>query len=534
MPRTAPDLVRRLEASLGRALVGKPEVVRLAVVGLLARGHLLIEDVPGVGKTTLAPAFARSIGAGFQRIQFTSDMLPSDVLGVSIWDPQRAAFVFKPGPLFTNIVLADEINRTTPKTQSALLEAMNEAQVSLDHTTHALPRPFMVLATQNPREYEGTYPLPESQLDRFLLRIRIGYPEAPDEKAILRGAAAPGLESVAPVAATGEVLSPQAKADGVRAEDSVLDYLLALVTATRTSPLLALGVSPRGSLALFAPPAPGGRRRPGLPGPRRREVARRPRARPPRAGEGARGGAGRRRQRGRGGDPGHRAGGAGPPMTRRLRGWWQHLGPRRTIWPTREGAWYLGVTLALGLAALNTGNNLVYLLCSMLLSVVDPKHRSRPSPPPPLTPAPASATGPGCSAAPSRPARASASWGSRALEPVSQGRQAEGGGGGVRWPSGSGHSDGSGGADSGFGGGSAASPSAASTRRTAWGWLTAPRMRHEPPQRSQTSTWIANTRRRSRAQVHRPADRASTSVSSWLGTGTMADRHWACGARTPW
>ncbi|MBI4012677.1 MAG: AAA family ATPase, partial [Candidatus Rokubacteria bacterium] len=171
------DVVRRLEANLAAALVGKPEVVRLAVVGLLARGHLLIEDVPGVGKTTLAAALARSIGVGFQRIQFTSDMLPSDVLGVSIWEPQRAAFVFKPGPLFTNIVLADEINRTTPKTQSALLEAMNEAQVSLDHTTHPLPRPFMVLATQNPREYEGTFPLPESQLDRFLLRIRIGYPE---------------------------------------------------------------------------------------------------------------------------------------------------------------------------------------------------------------------------------------------------------------------------------------------------------------------------------------------------------------------
>src|SRR5581483_3692546 len=179
------SLVRRLEASVGRALVGKPEAVRLAVIGLLARGHLLIEDVPGVGKTTLAAALARSIGAGFQRIQFTSDMLPADLLGVSVWEPGRGEFVFKPGPLFTNVVLADEINRTTPKTQSALLEAMNEAQVSLDHTTHPLPRPFMVLATQNPREYEGTYPLPESQLDRFLLRIRIGYPEQPDEKTIL-------------------------------------------------------------------------------------------------------------------------------------------------------------------------------------------------------------------------------------------------------------------------------------------------------------------------------------------------------------
>jgi MoxR-like ATPase len=245
------DLVHRLEANLHRALVGKPEVVRLAVIGLLARGHLLLEDVPGVGKTTLAAALARSIGAGFQRIQFTSDMLPSDVLGVSIWEPQRGEFVFKPGPLFTNVVLADEINRTTPKTQSALLEAMNEAQVSLDHTTYPLPRPFMVLATQNPREYEGTYPLPESQLDRFLLRLRIGYPEAQDEKSILRGAADPALRNLEPVLDAAEVLALQEAADRVRAEESVLDYLLALVTATRRSPLLALGVSPRGSLSLL-------------------------------------------------------------------------------------------------------------------------------------------------------------------------------------------------------------------------------------------------------------------------------------------
>src|SRR3989337_647609 len=172
------ELIRRLEGNVSRALIGKPDAVRLAVVGLLARGHLLIEDVPGVGKTTLAAALARSIGAGFQRIQFTSDMLPSDVIGVSIWEPAKGEFGFKPGQLFTNIVRADEINRPPPKTQSSLLEAMNEAQVSLDHSTYQLPRPFMVLATQNPREHEGTYPLPESQLDRFLLRIRIGYPGA--------------------------------------------------------------------------------------------------------------------------------------------------------------------------------------------------------------------------------------------------------------------------------------------------------------------------------------------------------------------
>jgi MoxR-like ATPase len=245
------SLIRRLEEQVARALVGKPDAVRLAVVGLIARGHLLIEDVPGVGKTTLAAALARSIGAGFQRIQFTSDMLPSDVLGVSIYQPERSEFVFKPGPLFTNIVLADEINRTTPKTQSCLLEAMNEAQVSLDHATYPLPRPFMVLATQNPREYEGTFPLPESQLDRFLLRIRIGYPDGADEKAILRGAGIPALEMLPPVLAVEDVLALQDEAERVRADESVLDYLMAVVAATRASPLLSLGVSPRGSLALL-------------------------------------------------------------------------------------------------------------------------------------------------------------------------------------------------------------------------------------------------------------------------------------------
>ena len=245
------ELIGRLTASVSRALVGKPEVVRLAVVGLVARGHLLIEDVPGVGKTTLAAALARSIGAGFQRIQFTSDMLPSDILGVSIYQPDRSEFIFKPGPLFTNIVLADEINRTTPKTQSSLLEAMNEAQVSLDHSTYPLPRPFMVLATQNPLEYEGTHPLPESQLDRFLLRIRIGYPESRDEKAILRGESTPPLEGLTPVVSVDDVLWLQDEAERVRAEESVLDYLMALVSATRHSPFLSLGVSPRGSLALL-------------------------------------------------------------------------------------------------------------------------------------------------------------------------------------------------------------------------------------------------------------------------------------------
>ncbi len=245
------DLIRALEANVARALVGKPEVIRLAVIGLLARGHLLIEDVPGVGKTTLAAALARSIGGGFQRIQFTSDMLPSDILGVTVYQPDRGDFVFKPGPLFTNIVLADEINRTTPKTQSSLLEAMNEAQVSLDHSTFPLPKPFMVLATQNPLEYEGTHALPESQLDRFLLRIRIGYPEAEDEKTILRGGGSAAAESLAPVLSAADVMDLQDRVEHVHADDAVLDYLMALVAATRTAPLLRLGVSPRGSLALL-------------------------------------------------------------------------------------------------------------------------------------------------------------------------------------------------------------------------------------------------------------------------------------------
>ncbi|OGL03636.1 MAG: hypothetical protein A3I03_01930 [Candidatus Rokubacteria bacterium RIFCSPLOWO2_02_FULL_68_19] len=245
------ELIRRLEFNVARALVGKPEVVRLAVIGLLARGHLLIEDVPGVGKTTLAHALARSLGVSFQRIQFTSDLLPSDILGVSIYDGKTGEFVFKPGPLFSNIVLADEINRTTPKTQSSLLEAMNEYQVSLDHHTYPLPRPFMVLATQNPLEYHGTHPLPESQLDRFLLKIRIGYPDRNDEKEILKGAGAPALEQIEPVLSAQEVTDLQAATEKVRVEESLLDYVMAIVWATRGSPLLALGVSPRGALALL-------------------------------------------------------------------------------------------------------------------------------------------------------------------------------------------------------------------------------------------------------------------------------------------
>jgi MoxR-like ATPase len=248
---TIVERIRRLEANVARALVGKPEAVRLAVIGLLGRGHLLIEDVPGVGKTTLAQALARSLGASFQRIQFTSDLLPSDILGVSVYDLKRDEFVFKPGPLFANVVLADEINRATPKTQSSLLEAMNEFQVSLDHHTYALPRPFMVLATQNPLEYQGTHPLPESQLDRFLLKIRIGYPGRDDEKEILRGAGVGALEQLAAVLTADQVAQLQRATEKVRVEESLLDYMMAIVEATRRSPLLALGVSPRGSLALL-------------------------------------------------------------------------------------------------------------------------------------------------------------------------------------------------------------------------------------------------------------------------------------------
>src|SRR6266536_4838804 len=191
-PPLAFSKLSELEAALQSALRGKPDVVRLSLVCLLARGHLLIEDVPGVGKTTLAHALAHSVDCRFQRLQFTSDMLPSDVLGVTIYHAHSESFEFKPGPVFSNFLLADEINRTTPKTQSALLEAMNEGQVTIDGHSHSLPRPFMVIATQNPVEHHGTYPLPESQLDRFLMRLRIGYPDAASERDIVRNFAEAG------------------------------------------------------------------------------------------------------------------------------------------------------------------------------------------------------------------------------------------------------------------------------------------------------------------------------------------------------
>jgi len=249
-PQILPQL-SGLEAALGSAIRGKPEVVRLSLVCLLARGHLLIEDVPGVGKTTLAQALARSVSCGFHRLQFTSDMLPSDVLGVTIYNVQSEVFEFKPGPVFSNFLLADEINRTTPKTQSALLEAMNESQVSIDGRSHPLPRPFMVIATQNPVEHHGTYPLPESQLDRFLMRLRIGYPDAASEREIVRHSERE-LPQATSSGLTGEdVLQLQDSVHRVAVEDAVVDYMLAIVERTRNHESLSLGVSPRGSQALY-------------------------------------------------------------------------------------------------------------------------------------------------------------------------------------------------------------------------------------------------------------------------------------------
>uniref|UniRef100_Q02B73 ATPase associated with various cellular activities, AAA_3 n=1 Tax=Solibacter usitatus (strain Ellin6076) TaxID=234267 RepID=Q02B73_SOLUE len=250
----SPDILRKLselETAVGAAIRGKPEVVRLSLVSLLARGHLLIEDVPGVGKTTLAQALARSVSCRFHRLQFTSDMLPSDVLGVTIYNAHSEVFEFKPGPIFSNFLLADEINRTTPKTQSALLEAMNESQVTIDGHSHSLPRPFMVIATQNPVEHHGTYPLPESQLDRFLMRLRIGYPDAASERQILRNRE----RENAPPAQSGlgaeDVIQLQDAVHRITVEETLVDYMLAIVERTRTHDSLALGVSPRGSQALF-------------------------------------------------------------------------------------------------------------------------------------------------------------------------------------------------------------------------------------------------------------------------------------------
>ena len=247
-----PELLIRVQQSVQSVIRGKDEVIQLVLVGLLARGHLLIEDVPGVGKTTLAHALARSFDCAFQRIQFTSDMLPSDVIGVSVFSQQTQRFEFRPGPIFANIVLADEINRTTPKTQSALLEAMNENQVTVDNRTSPLPQPFMVMATQNPIEHHGTYPLPESQLDRFLMRVKIGYPSAESEKEILQDFAdSDPLANVRPVMTGPEVVEIQNRVRRVKVDPELVNYTLAIVEKTRQHEYLSLGVSPRGSMSLY-------------------------------------------------------------------------------------------------------------------------------------------------------------------------------------------------------------------------------------------------------------------------------------------
>ena len=247
------SLVRlsEIEAALGQAIRGKAEVLRLSLACLLARGHLLIEDVPGVGKTTLAQALARSVDSQFHRLQFTSDMLPSDVVGVTIYNAHSQEFEFKPGPVFTNFLLADEINRATPKTQSALLEAMNEGQVTVDGRSYPLADPFMVIATQNPVEHHGTYPLPESQMDRFLMRIRVGYPDHEAEREILRQSGTSAAGSVRAVISGEELTALQDAAGRVAVDDSLVEYMLHVVERTRSHEALAMGVSPRGAQSLY-------------------------------------------------------------------------------------------------------------------------------------------------------------------------------------------------------------------------------------------------------------------------------------------
>ena len=243
--------IHALQDNIARVIKGKPHVIEMAIVCLLARGHLLIEDVPGVGKTTLAHSVARSLDCSFKRIQFTSDLLPSDIVGISVFNRQKQAFEFMPGPIFANIVLADEINRTTPKTQSSLLEAMSEAQISVDNQTYPLRQPFMVIATQNPAEYHGTFPLPESQLDRFLMRVSIGYPAPEEEKKVLdRPQSLHPAHEIQAVLSVQDILDLQDQVEKVRLEESLMDYLLSIVLATRRSELLSLGVSTRGALAL--------------------------------------------------------------------------------------------------------------------------------------------------------------------------------------------------------------------------------------------------------------------------------------------
>jgi MoxR-like ATPase len=246
------ELIQRLEANVGRAVLGKKSVIRQCVIALLAGEHVLLEDVPGVGKTLLGKALARSVSGSFHRIQFTPDLLPADITGGSVYDSQTKTFSFEQGPVFANVVLADEINRTTPRTQSALLEAMSEGQVSADGQTHELPRPFMVIATQNPLEFEGTYPLPESQLDRFLMRISVGYPERTDELEVLRShREGEPVDQLEAVLTSDQVVALQASVRKVRVDETIDEYLLEIIEATRRCEDLHVGASIRGSLSLY-------------------------------------------------------------------------------------------------------------------------------------------------------------------------------------------------------------------------------------------------------------------------------------------
>jgi MoxR-like ATPase len=254
-PRSEQEIAARLDSlrmNVGKAFLGKPDVVRLALVALLADGHLLLEDVPGVGKTMLGKALARSLGCQFSRVQFTPDLLPGDLIGVTVYREREGRFEFQPGPLFAQVVLADEINRATPRTQSALLEAMQERQVTVDGETRRLGPPFLVIATQNPHEFEGTFPLPESQLDRFTLRVNIGYPDRETERAILsQHRSGEPVESLPAVLSPSEVLALQERTRSVQVDPAVADYLLDLVEATRSHPDVVLGASTRASLALY-------------------------------------------------------------------------------------------------------------------------------------------------------------------------------------------------------------------------------------------------------------------------------------------
>jgi MoxR-like ATPase len=246
------DLASKLTKQLSRALIGKPEVVRLLVTGLFARGHVLVEDLPGLGKTTLARALALAVGCDFKRVQFTPDLLPTDIIGTSVYHQQDGTFEWREGPIFTNILLADEINRATPRTQSALLEAMSEGQISAEGQTRKLQRPFFVIATQNPIEHAGTYPLPESQLDRFMLKFEVGYPALEDEKRILaEHAVGDTLQHVESVLTRNDVLLVQEAVQKIRVDQSISDYILEIINETRNHPRLLSGVSPRGSVALY-------------------------------------------------------------------------------------------------------------------------------------------------------------------------------------------------------------------------------------------------------------------------------------------